>query len=99
MEAGTTKERLPNPTFVSLPGRPAITPEFADRVIEVLNEELDNDAFGVNGQNRGVDAGCDFRRLASPQREALVQELMIVVLSDGELHTRALQMGDSHSRA
>ena len=89
MENGTAPHRLPDPTFVPPPGRPAVTEALMEEFIKELDREMDTDAFGIQGRKYGADASCEFHRLAYPKRVALVQQLMGVVLSEGEMAQKA----------
>ncbi|PKB83762.1 MAG: hypothetical protein BZY88_01610 [SAR202 cluster bacterium Io17-Chloro-G9] len=85
LEDGSVHHRLPDPTFQPPQGRPPITQELVDEFIENLDREMDLDAFDTQGKKYGADASCEFYRLEPPQRLALVQRLMSVVLSEQEM--------------
>lgn len=89
MENGTAHHRLPDPNFKPPPGRPEITEELVEELIQELDREMDMDALGSRGQYYGADASCEFHRLAYPQRVALIQQLLGVLLSDEEIKQRA----------
>ena len=89
IEDGKADHRLPDPAFVLPPGRPAITAELVAEFTRELDREMDTDAFGVQGRKFGADASCEFHRLADPQRVALVQQLMGVLLTEEEMGQRA----------
>ena len=89
VEDGTAEHRLPDPTFTSPSGRPAITETLVEEFISHLDREMDTDAFGVQGKKYEADASCEFHRLAYPQRVALIQELMGVLLTEQEGSQRA----------
>ncbi len=89
LEDGTVEHRLPDPTFTSPSGRPAITDTLVEEFINGLDREMDTDAFGAQGKKYQADASCQFHRLAYPQRVALTQELMGVLLTEHEVVQRA----------
>ncbi|MFQ5933111.1 MAG: hypothetical protein ACE5KI_00530 [Dehalococcoidia bacterium] len=89
IEDGTAHHRLPDPTFESPPGRPAITEELVNEFIRGLDREIDTDAFGSQGRKYEADASSEFHRLDYPQRVALVQQLMTVLLSEEEMAQKA----------
>ena len=89
LEDGTAGHRLPDPTFTSPSGRPAITETLVEEFINELDREIDTDAFGVQGKKYKADASCEFHRLAYPQRVALIQHLMGALLTEHEVVHRA----------
>ena len=89
IEDGSAEHRLPDPTFVPPPGRPGITEALVDEFIRELDREIDTDALASRGKHFGADASGEFHRLAHPQRVALMQQLMGVVLSEDEMAQKA----------
>ena len=89
IEDGTAEHRLPDPTFVTPPGRPEITDGLVDELIRELDREIDTDALATRGKQFGADASSEFHRLAHPQRVALVQQLMGTVMSEGDVALEA----------
>ena len=89
IEDGTAEHRLPDPAFVPPPGRTEITDGLVDEFIRELDREIDTDALASRGKHFGADASSEFHRLAHPQRAALVQQLMGVVLSEDEMTQKA----------
>ena len=85
IEDGTVHHRLPDANYKPPPGRAEITEELVEEFIGELDREMDIDALGSRGQYYGADASCEFHRLAYPQRVALIQQLMGVLLSDKEI--------------
>ena len=92
IEDGTAHHRLPDPAFVPLPGRPAVTETLVEEFTRELDREIDTDAFGAQGRKYGADASSEFHRLAYPQRLALVQQLMGVLLSEEEMAQKAEEL-------
>ena len=92
IEDGTAEHRLPDPNFQSPPGRPAITDELVEEFIKELDREMDTDAFGAQGRKYGADATCEFHRLAHPQKVALVQQLMGVLLNEKEMEQKGAEL-------
>ena len=92
IEAETAHHRLPDPTFQSPLGRPEVTESLVEEFIKELDREIDTDAFGSQGRSYGADASSEFHRLDYPQRQALVQEIMLVVLSPEEMAKRAEEL-------
>ena len=93
LEDGTVEHRLPDPTFTSPSGRPVITETLVEEFISHLDREMDTDAFSVQGKKYEADASCEFHRLAYPQRVALIQQLMAVLLTEEEVSQRAESLG------
>ena len=89
IENGTASHRLPDPAFEPPPGKPAITEPLVEEFIKELDREIDIDAFGSQGRKYGADATSEFHRLAYPQRVALVQQLMVGLLSQEEIAKKA----------
>ena len=89
IENGTADHRLPDPTFVPPPGRPPITEALVEEFIRELDREIDIDALGSRGKSYKADASSEFHRLAYPQRLALIQALMRVLLSEEEMAQKA----------
>ena len=89
IENGTAHYRLPDPTFEPPRGRPTITEQLVEEFIKELDREINIDAFGVQGRRYGADASSEFHRLDSPQRVALVQQLMMVLLNEKEISEKA----------
>ena len=89
IEDGTAHNRLPDVTFEPPIGRPAITEELVEEFVKELDREMDTDALGHQGMKYGADASCEFSRLDYPQRLALVQQLMVVMLSEKEIAQKA----------
>lgn len=85
LEDGIVHLRNPNPNFDTSFGRPSITKSQVNSVIDVLDQEMEKEAFGRHGRKYKVDASCDFSRLAYPQRLALVQDLHSILLSEDEM--------------
>ena len=92
IESETADHRLPDPAFESPPGRPAITEALVEEFFKELDREIDIDAFGSRGKWYGADASSEFHRLAYPQRVALIQQLIKVVLSQEEIAQKAEQL-------
>ncbi len=93
LEDGTVEHRLPDPTFTSPSGRPVITEILVEEFNSHLDREMDTDAFGAQGKKYEADASCEFHRLAYPQRVALIQHLMGVLLTEEEVNQRAESLG------
>ena len=89
IENGTAHHRLPDPSFVPPPGRPPITEVQVEEFIKELDREIDTDALASRGRFYGADASSEFHRLAYPQQVALVQQLMTILLSEGEITQKA----------
>lgn len=89
IEDGTVHHRLPDPTFELRPGRPPITEALVDEFIKELDREIDTDAFGSQGRKYEADASSEFHRLDYPQRVALVQQLIGIMLSEKEMGQKA----------
>ncbi|MEE9199196.1 MAG: hypothetical protein V3U26_05310 [Dehalococcoidia bacterium] len=92
IENGTAHHRLPDPSFEPPPGRPAITEVLVEEFIKELDREINTDAFGSQGRKYGADASSEFHRLDYPQRVALVQQLMGVLLSEKEMAQKAEEL-------
>lgn len=92
IEDGTAQHRFPDPAFEAPQGRPPITAALVEDLIRELDREIDIDAFGVQGRRFGADATSEFHRLGSPQRLALVQELMAVLFTEEEMSKKAEAM-------
>ena len=92
IEEGNAHHRLPDPTFESPPGRPDVTELLVEEFIKELDREIDTDAFGSQGRSYGADASSEFHRLEYAQRQALVQELITVVLSPEEMAKKAEEL-------
>ena len=92
LEDGSASHRLPDPSFEQPQGRPQITEELANEFIKELDREIDIDAFGYQGQKYKADATSEFLRLEMPQRIALVQALMRVLVTDEEMAAKVKEL-------
>jgi len=97
IENGTADHRLPDPSFEPPEGRPPMSEALVEEFIIELDREIDTDAFGFQGLKYGADASSEFHRLAFPQRLALVQQLMTVVLNESEMSKIAEDNRVQHS--
>jgi len=92
LENGIADHWLPDPSFVTPPGRPSIDDALVEEFVSQLDREIDTDAFGSRGQWYKADASSEFHRLAHPQRIALIQSIMKVLLTEEETNARAEAM-------
>ena len=94
MDDGSAGNRLPDPAFIVPKGRPEITEDLVERTIAEIDLELEIDAFDRQGKKFGANAATAFRRLEYPQKLALTQMLINVLLSTEQLD----QMADAARR-
>jgi hypothetical protein len=86
IEAGTVHLRMPDPNYQRPACRPVWTEEELDALMRDIDAEIDQEVNRAPGTSVGAKAGPDFKRLATPQRLALAQQLETLM----EQHTDSL---------
>lgn len=75
IEQGTVHLRQPDPNYVRPAGKPLWTEDELDTLICDIDYEVDQEVNRAPGTSVGARAGPGFKRLETPQRLALVQQL------------------------
>lgn len=88
LEAGTAHLRMPDPSYQRPRGQALWTEEDLDTLVRDIDAEIDQEVNRAPGTFAGAKAGPDFKRLATPQRLALAQQLEVLM----EEHQHAIAM-------
>lgn len=92
LEDGSASNRFPDHRFVSPVDRPEITEELVGQLIAGLDREMEIDAFDRQGKKFGATAATEFCRLDYPQRLALTQRLIEILLSKEQMEEIATSL-------
>lgn len=74
LDNGDVTKYLPDPEYAK-----KWTEEHIDRIINGIDEEMDKEVKSTPGRYVEAKAGPDFKRLAYPQKLALVQQLDAII--------------------